>query len=154
LYEKRIQKLIFYGEVFTAQHFGERLTNSDFMPYHHGPYSQAVTNAISHLQSENRISVIPHRPGSQYMTEEEGGELSPQKKDWIKKIHEDTSSMSTDSLVNFAKDTWLWEEFEHEEYMDFSEYMDEVIPPVQSHYKSAKSEKAPASDSRVEELLL
>ncbi|WP_158055957.1 type II toxin-antitoxin system antitoxin SocA domain-containing protein [Halorussus halophilus] len=154
LYEKRIQKLVFYGEIFTAQHFGERLTNSDFMPYHHGPYSRAVTKAITNLRSNERISINPRRRGQQYTTEEEGGEISESKREWIDQIHEDSKNMGTDGLVDFAKDTWLWQNFDHEENIDFDEYIDQVVPSTQAHYRLYKEDRTPASDSRIDEVLM
>ncbi|WP_226042468.1 SocA family protein [Natrinema sp. DC36] len=153
LYNYRIQKLIFYGEIYTAQHFGERLTDASFMPYHHGPYSFTVEKALDQLLEEGRICLNTHREGEQYMTSEEHGRLSSKKRTWIKNIHKDTRHMSTQDLVDFAKSTWLWRNFEREERIDFASYIDEVVPARNLHWSLAKEEE-PASEEDVERLLL
>lgn len=125
LYEKRIQKLVFYGEIYTAQNYGMRLTDADFMPYHYGPYSRLLSNGLEELKEDPRVGET--REGQYFCrTGTDGGTLSDQKKRLIAEVHRETKTMSTDELVDFAKDTWLWQAFEEEEDIDFAQYIDEI----------------------------
>lgn len=150
LYEKRIQKLIFYGEVYTAQEAGQRLTDATFMPYDHGPYSRAVTQALDDLEE---TEVVDQRPNGQYATSRDGGDLSPKKKYLIDRIHEMTKRMSTDELVDRAKDTWLWEQFEYAEPMDFATYIDEIVLAPEVRRKMGTLDRDPVEDPDLERLL-
>lgn len=125
LYEKRIQKLIFYGEVYTIENYGERLTNADFMPYLFGPYSRRLSNVIEELTEDPRIGET--REGQLFTQQSvDGGNLSREKKLLIERIHNETKLLSTEELVDFAKDTWFWQAFEEEEEIDFLVYAEEI----------------------------
>lgn len=150
LYEKRVQKLLFYSEVKTAMKTGQRLTDATFMPYDHGPYSKAVTQALEDLSEAGRVSI---RKNGQYATALDGGDLSPKKKYLIGRMHEETKRMSTDELVERAKDTWLWEEFEYAEEMDFATYIEEVIMSPEVCDGIETSEREPVEDRDLERLL-
>lgn len=150
LYEKRIQKLIFYSELLTAQKAGQRLTDATFVPYKYGPYSKAVTEALDELKEEGRVMV---REDGQFVTALESGDLSPKKQYLVAKIHEDTKRMSTEELVDRAKDTWLWKEFEYAEEMDFSTYIDEVLMPPKFRLGIDIPERDPVEDADLDKLL-
>jgi uncharacterized phage-associated protein len=150
LYEKRIHKLIFYGEVYTAQETGQRLTDATFMPYDHGPYSKAVPKALEELEDEGRVS---QRSNGQYATGLDGGDLSPKKKYLIDRIHQMTNRMSTDELVDRANDTWFWNNFEYAEEMDFATYIDEIILPSEVRRKMGELDRDPVDDPDLERLL-
>lgn len=149
LYEKRVQKLVFYGEIYTAQETGQRLTDATFVPYDHGPYSLAVKQALEELEEDGSVSKTKI---GQYRTHLESGDLSPKKKYLIDQIHEETKRMSTDEIVDRAKDTWLWQNFEYAEKMDFTKYIDEIIlPPSVRHYVG-ELERNPVDDPDLERL--
>lgn len=150
LYEKRIQKLIFYGEVHTAQETGQRLTDATYIPYDYGPYSKTVTQALNELTEAEKISKISN---GQYTATSDGGELSPKKKYLIDRIHEMTKRMSTDELVDRAKDTWLWTNFEYAEEMDFATYIDKVVLSPEVRRKIGRLERNPVDDPDLERLL-
>lgn len=150
LYEKRVQKLIFYGEVHTAQETGQRLTDATYIPYDYGPYSKAVIQALDELTEERKISKASN---GQYTTTRDGGELSSKKKYLIDRIHEMTKRMSTDELVDRAKDTWLWTNFEYAEEMDFATYIDEVVLSPEVRRKIGRLERDPVDDPDLERLL-
>lgn len=150
LYEKRIQKLIFYAEVETGIKTGQRLTDATFMPYDYGPYSKAVKQALDELSEEGRISI---RNNGQYATALDGGDLSPKKKYLIGRIYEETKRMSTDELVDRAKDTWLWKNFEYAEEMDFATYIDEIVASPEVCNGIETSERQPVDDPDLERLL-
>jgi len=150
LYEKRIQKLIFYGEVYTAQETSQRLTDATFMPYDHGPYSKAIQKALDELENEGRVS---KRSNGQYATGLDGGDLSPKKKYLIDRIHQMTNRMSTDELVDRVKDTWLWDNFEYAEEMDFATYIDEIVLLPEVRRKMGELDLDPVDDPDLERLL-
>ena len=150
LYEKRIQKLVFYSEVVTATKTGQRLTDATFTPYKYGPYSQAVRDALNQLAADEKARV---REDGQYVTDLDSTDLSPKKKYLIAKIHEETKRMSTEELVDRAKDTWLWKEFEHAEEMDFARYIDEVVMPPEERLALDQPERNPVDDPDLESLL-
>lgn len=150
LYEKRIQKLIFYSEIEAAIKTGQRLTDATFMPYDYGPYSTTITEALEELNDEGRVSI---RDNGQYATALDGGSLSPKKKYLIERFHEETKRMSTDELVERAKDTWLWKHFEHAEEMDFATYIDEVIMSPELRHCLEDPDRDPVEDPDIERLL-
>jgi uncharacterized phage-associated protein len=150
LYEKRVQKLVFYSEVETAMKTGQRLTDATFMPYDYGPYSKAVRQALDELTDEGRVSI---KNNGQYATALDGGSLSPKKKYLIGRIHEETKRMSTDELVDRAKETWLWKNFEYAEEMDFATYIDEIIMSPEVCNGIQTSERKPVDDPDLERLL-
>lgn len=149
LYERRIQKLIFFAEVYTAQQTGQRLTDAKFAPYDYGPYSKAVLHALEELADEGRVYQISN---GQYKTDLENGDISPKKTYLIDRIHSETKRMSSEELIDRAKDTWLWENFEYAEEMDFAEYIDEVIIPPEVRRKN-DFERDPVEDPDIERLL-
>jgi uncharacterized phage-associated protein len=150
LYEKRVQKLVFYSEIETAMKTGQRLTDATFVPYDYGPYSKALRQALDELTDENRVSI---RNNGQYATVVDGGSLSPKKKYLIGRIHEETKRMSTDELVDRAKETWLWKNFEYAEEMCFETYIDEVIMSPEVSNSIQTSERKPVDDPNLERLL-
>ncbi|MXV61636.1 DUF4065 domain-containing protein [Natronorubrum sp. JWXQ-INN-674] len=150
LYEKRVQKLIFYCEIKTAIKTGQRLTDATFMPYDYGPYSREVTKALEELDEEGRISI---RDNGQYATALDGGSLSPKKTYLIERFHEETKRMSTDELVERAKETWLWKHFEYAEGMDFATYIDEIIMSPELRHCLEDPDRDPVEDPDIERLL-
>ena len=150
LYEKRIQKLVFYGDVRTAEKTGERLTNASFAPYDFGPYSKAIRQALDELREDGRVMV---REDGQYVTALESGDLSPKKQYLIAKIHEDTKRMSTPELVDRAKDTWLWTEFTYAEEMDFTTYVDDVLMAPEERDAIETPDRDPVEDPDLDRLL-
>lgn len=149
LYEKRIQKLVFYGEVYSAQETGQRLTDATFVPYDYGPYSAAVTRAIGELEESGTVSQTSI---GQYRTDLDGVELSPKKRYLIDQVHERTKRMSTDEIVERVKESWLWKNFEYAEEMDFATYIDEVILPPGLRHHVGDLERDPVDDPDIDRL--
>lgn len=150
LYEKRIQKLIFFAEVKTAMKTGERLTDASFMPYDYGPYSKAVSQALDELSEEGRVSM---KNNGQFATALDGGDLSPKKRYLIGRMHKETKRMSTEELVERAKDTWLWKEFDYAEEMDFATFIDEIVMSPKESENVDVSERKPVDDPDLSRLL-
>lgn len=153
LYEKRMHKLVFYGEIYTAQNHGERLTSADFMPYHHGPYSEVLRECLNELVDENRIGRVDEDDKCRYLSNGERGHLSEEKYSLISEILNEAGEMSTDELVQFSKCTWLWRNFQHQEVFDFDEYIDEVVMPPEMRDELKDRQRRPVEDTDLKELL-
>lgn len=130
-YNYRLQKLIFYGDIWCLQNFGKRLTDASFKPYEYGSYSDDVTDALEELaeggEVEFTIKMKPDGPTREYHSHPEGGKLSSAKKEIIKRIHKETAGASTEELAQFTKQTWLFNNTPEGEPMDFEYYVDNVI---------------------------
>jgi len=130
-YNYRLQKLIFYGEIWCLQNFGKRLTDASFKPYDYGGYSDDVADALDELveadEIEYEIRMKPDGPTKEYQSHSEGGELSSVKKEIIKRILDETSALSTEELAQFSKQTWLFKNTKKGETMDFGFYVENVV---------------------------
>lgn len=150
LYEKRVQKLVFYGEVYAARETGQRLTAATFTPYDYGPYSRAITRALEGLEEDDSVA---RTSLGQYRTHLDGGDLSSKKRYLVDRVHEETKRMSTEEMVERAKETWLWEHFDYAEEMDFAEYVDEVVLPPGLRHFVGELERNPVEKPDLERLL-
>lgn len=90
----------------------------------------------------------------QFRTDLDGGDLSSKKRYLVDQIHEETKRMSTEEIVERTKDTWLWENFEYAEEMDFAEYVDEVVLPPGLRHFVGELERTPVEEPDLERLLL
>jgi uncharacterized protein YwgA len=130
-YNYRLQKLVFYGDIWCLQNFGKRLTDASFKPYDYGSYSDDVTDALDELVEEGevefKIEMKPDGPTREYQSHPEGGQLSSAKKKIIKQILDETSGLSTEELAQFSKQTWLFNNTEEGEPMDFEFYAENVV---------------------------
>lgn len=140
LYHKRVQKLVFAGDILAAQKTGHRLTDASFCPYNHGPYSRAVEQALNELVDEDRITREIRPPKKKlYRTDEGGGELSPRKKHIVKTVWENYKGVPTDDIVEDVKDTWVYREFEECEEIDFAQFIDRCIHPPDAEIPEEKN---------------
>lgn len=152
LYHKRVQKLVFAGEIKSAQKTGHRLTDASFCPYNYGPYSQAVEQALNKLAEEGRVERTWSPPNKErFQTTEEGGELSPRKKYIVEQSWEDYMGVPTEDIVADVKDTWVYEAFEDGEEIDFAQYIDEFVRPPSD--REVPEEKNPIPEEETREVL-
>lgn len=132
-YNYRLQKLVFYGDIWCLQNFGKRLTDASFKPYTYGSYSDDVIEALDELAEEGEIEfkIVSKQDGPtrEFQNHPEGGELSSAKKAIINQIHQETLGLSTEELAQFSKQTWLFQNTEEEQPMDFEYYADNVVIP-------------------------
>ena len=130
-YNYRLQKLVFYGDIWCLQNFGKRLTSASFKPFHHGSYSEDIVDALDELASEDKIEYrVVRKNGNEtrkYLGHREGGRLSSGKKRIVKEITDETDTLTTDELAQFTKQTWLFNNTEKGEPMDFEYYAENVI---------------------------
>lgn len=149
-YHKRLQKLIFYGEVWCLQTFGKRLTNADFLAHYHGSFSRDVERALESLRETEQVGFEQELKEDgqtyRYLHHPDGGQLSPAKKEIIRHIHRETASWSTPKLAEFSKQTWLFENAEDGGLMDFEMYRDEVIIPMSERERLAERTENPIED--------
>jgi hypothetical protein len=150
-YHKRVQKLVFASEIRAAQQTGHRVTNASFCPYHHGPYSKAVEEALGELFEEGRIKCEHRNKKRKYETDENGGEISPRKNFIVEQVWSDYVGVPTDDIVQDIKNTWLYEEFEDCEEIDFARYIDEIVRPP--HDEGVPEEKNPITEDETKEVL-
>jgi uncharacterized phage-associated protein len=157
-YHYRLQKLIFYGEVWCLQTYGKRLTDADFLAHHHGSFSRDIEDALENLRESGEVDfereLKDDGPTYRYLHHEDGGEISPAKKEIVRYIHQETASWTTEKLAQFSKQTWLYKNAELEESMDFETYRDEIIIPTEERERVADQVGNPSSDDApIEELL-
>ena len=130
-YNYRLQKLVFYGDIWCLQNLGKRLTDASFKPYNYGSYSDDVADALDELVEEGEVEyekvMKSDDPTREYQSHPEGGKLSSAKKEIIKQILEETAGLSTEELAQFSKQTWLFNNTEEGEPMDFEFYAENVV---------------------------
>jgi uncharacterized protein YwgA len=130
-YNYRLQKLVFYGDIWCLQNFGKRLTDASFKPYNYGSYSDDVAEALDELVEEGEVEFKTEMkqdgPTREYQSHPDGGQLSSAKKEIIKQILDETSGLSTEELAQFSKQTWLFNNTEEGELMDFEFYAENVV---------------------------
>lgn len=154
LHEKRVHKLVFYGEVYCLQNYGRRLSDADFKPYHYGPYAELITDTLHELSQKPSVKFEVDGDKTRYMSTEPG-KLSEEKREIIAEIDAETRGMSTQELVQFSKTTWLWKETEEDTLMDFETYLTEQVLDDETRETVAETtdSRRPADTETVEQLL-
>lgn len=123
LYETRIQKLIFYSEVYCIVHYRRRLTEAEYKPYMFGAFSPDVRFALNHMENIQRKRMIRHGKRTEaYSTEESPDELERPIQDIIDQVHEHTKNKSTPDLAQFSKESYLFKETDYDTPMKFAEF--------------------------------
>lgn len=151
LHEKRVHKLLFYSEIHTLQHHGERISNADFKPYDYGPYAELIRDVLYEMEQDNEVT-IDFEGGQVVFQTTNDSNLSDEKSELIDQIHEDTRSMRTSELVQFAKSTPLWRNHEYNEEMNFSEYLATAVLDEDTRQELANQERNPADPAQTEAL--
>jgi uncharacterized protein YwgA len=130
LYEKRIQKLVFYGEIYCLINFGSRLTNANFKPYMYGSFSEDIREALAELDNEGVQTeevLINGKWVTKYIGEEvDGGNLPAPLAAIVDAVHQQTRSQSTEELAKFSKQNWLFEQTDYGDLMDFDEFAEKL----------------------------
>lgn len=154
LNKTRIHKILFVGEIWAAQKTGHRLTDANFMRYDFGPFSKEVAAALDELVDEGRAYGIEsgYSDNEQFTTDETHGDLTPKKRYFLEKVHQATKNRSNQDLINMAKESWLWKNFEYKEEIDFATYIDEIAmdPAIR---EVADLERDPVENPDLERLL-
>ncbi|RDZ49814.1 hypothetical protein C5C07_20065 [Haloferax sp. Atlit-4N] len=123
LFETRIQKLIFYTEVYCILHYRRRLTNVEYRPYMYGAFSRDVRAALNSLDEvTRRKTVIQGNRTTGYSLSDHSSSLSDGIQNIIEKVCEYVSEESTEELAQFSKSSWLFENTEYDHPMNFPEF--------------------------------
>lgn len=127
----RLQKVVFYADVWCLQNFGKRLTDATFKPSNHGSYSDDITDALDELVEEGHVdheSVLQDDgPTRKYKSRQEGGQVSAAKTEILKLILDETGGLSSEELEHFSKQTWLFNNTAEGDTMDFEFYAENVV---------------------------
>lgn len=126
LYEIRIQKLVYYGELYCLENYDRRLTDAEFKPYMYGSFSETVRQALHDLDIPTEEARRNGNKTVKYLSYGvDGGELEPAKKKIISRVHQLTKNESTESLAKMSKESWLYQNEEFDEPMDFERFLKE-----------------------------
>ncbi|MFC4405423.1 type II toxin-antitoxin system antitoxin SocA domain-containing protein [Haloarchaeobius iranensis] len=123
LFETRIQKLIFYGEVYCVVHYSRRMTKAEYRPYMYGAFSRDVRyalNVMDDITEKNRI--VNNNRTTAYSLDSKDNFVSDGLQRIISAICDKVNRESTEELAQFSKDSWLFEETEYDQPMDFEEF--------------------------------
>lgn len=127
LYEMRIQKLVYFAELYSMDNYEKRLTNATWKPYMFGSFSEDVRNALEDLDVD---SEVVRRNGSRtrkyFGYNVSAGSLSDGKKAIIQRVHEKTKNKGTEEMGKESKETWLYQEEEFDQPMDFGKYLQHI----------------------------
>jgi uncharacterized phage-associated protein len=130
LYEKRIQKLVFYGEIYCLINFERRLTEATFVPYMYGSFSEDIRKALEDLEAENEVptktDLVRGKEVTKYIGDVSGGNLDNRAKAVVDRIHKKTRNQSTEELAQCSKQNWLFEETDYGESMNFAKFLKEL----------------------------
>lgn len=133
LYEIRVQKLVYYGELYCLDNYGCRLTNAEFRPYMYGSFSKNVRKALRELDLPTEKTYKNGSETVKYLSYGvSGGTLSDKKREVISRIHQRTKNKSTEELAEMSKESWLYENEEFDEPMNFKRYDEEFDLPRES----------------------
>lgn len=125
----RIQKMVFFGDIYCLQNFGYRLTNADFMTYDHGAYSRTLEDVVNDSESIETFD-SPYSRNPQYRATEPA-RISDEKAELVEHIFQKIVNRDTEDLAHLSKQTWLYKNTTHGDVMDFDRYRDDVmISPV------------------------
>jgi len=134
LYEFRVQKLVYFADLYALDNYEKRLTDAEWKPYYYGSYSETVSKALEALDVESKTVTRRNRETTKYIGHYvSGGDLPSGKKAIIDRVHRQYKSVSTEELGTKSKETWLYEEGTDGEPMDFDGYLDYIrsIPEKQ-----------------------
>jgi len=144
LYEIRLQKLVYEAELYTLANYDARLTNAEFKPYIYGTFSETVRKALSSLDVEKEVVTRDGEKTRKYLSYGvSGGDLSDLKKDIISSVHTRTKSTSTSELASNSKESWLYQNQEFGESMDFHEYWKSELEGVDKEDRGRYDPNAP-----------
>jgi uncharacterized protein YwgA len=152
LWETRIQKLIFYTEVYCVVYYEARMTKANYKPYMFGAYSPDINTALEQMEDLNQRRMI--RNGKRtvaYSLGSDGERLDTELKPIIDRVHDQTMNKSTDQLAQFSKNNWLFEHTEYDHPMDFNELAEalEDHSEIKEDLKSQLPEKADVDEEKL-----
>lgn len=158
LYETRIQKLIFFTEVYCVLRYRRRLTHAEYRPYMYGAFSRDVRDALESMDDiRKRKTVIHGNRTTAYSLDDLDDYESPLNggiERIIETVWEAVKDESTEDLAQFSKKSWLFEKTEYDHPMQFIEFNEALRenPEIRSALKRQMPQKV--KDVNEEESLL
>lgn len=123
LFETRIQKLIFYTEVYCILHYRRRLTHAEYRPYMYGAFSRDVRTALNSLDGVKRRRTVVHgNRTTGYSLSDYTSSLNEDIQNIVEQVCDHVGEESTEDLAQFSKSSWLFENTEYDHPMDFPEF--------------------------------
>lgn len=140
----RMQKFVYFGDLHSLQKYGYRLTNADFIPYHHGSYAEEISDI---LETADGIEAFesPYSDSPQYRNTEPP-RLADDKLQIIDEVFDVVVNMSNDELEQASKGSWLYEETEFGTEMDFDEYSGDILPSPTQWRTLSLEDRTPAEE--------
>lgn len=144
LYEIRLQKLVYEAELYSLANYDARLTTAVFKPYIYGTFSETVRKALNSMDVEKEVVTRDGGKTKKYLSYGvSGGDLSDVKKDIISSVHTRTKRTSTSELASDSKESWLYQNQEFGESMDFYEYWQSELQGVDTEDRDRYDPNAP-----------
>lgn len=150
LFETRIQKLIFYAEVYCILHYRRRLTSAEYRPYMYGAFSRDVRDAINSLDDiTRRKTVIQSDRTTAYSLDRYEDSESIDIRAVIEKVCNHVDKESTEELAQFSKNSWLFENTEYNHPMEFPEFAEalDANPEIEEELRSRMPPSEDLADS-------
>ena len=130
LTEERLNKLIYIGEMYSAEILGKRLTDVPFKNYFYGPWSARICDEgeeIAGVDIDVKREKTLDGHEATFFVKIEGRkmeiDLSEEKTAVLDKVLEDWGFKPTDNLVKFAKSTRPFRRSEPGEVLDLERYV-------------------------------
>lgn len=126
----RLQKFVFFADVYGVHWYGSRLTDADFKTYKYGAFSAEVADALDHLHETGAIEEIDNEyDGTQYNALREP-RLNEEKREIIDEVWPHVMDLSRETLEQFSKGSWLYENTAFDTEMDWEAYEQFVGSPT------------------------
>jgi len=129
LYETRIQKLIFYSEVYSVLYYKRRLTPAEYRPYMYGAFSRDVRAALDTMDDiDKRKTIVKGNRTTAYNLSVSDHLVDESSQSIISRVCNHVENESTEELAQFSKTSWLFENTDYDhpmKFQEFSEALDE-----------------------------
>ncbi|AAV47143.1 unknown [Haloarcula marismortui ATCC 43049] len=131
LHQYRLQKLIYLAELmYREKHEGRPLTEAEYKPYMYGAYSEDVDDTLSELRGDPEVKAEnQHRyrnSKTTYKGEIEDLDIPSDVEDLVEVVTNMTRRMSSDDLAQWSKSTYLFDETDYNDEMEFEKYLSAI----------------------------
>ena len=155
LHEFRIQKLMYFAELYTIDNYEQRLSDATWKPYMYGSFSEDVRTAVQRLEEGNEVDTETVRRDGSKTTKYigygiSGGDISKAKKLIVNRVHQQFKSKSNDELGDESKESWLYQDQKFDTPMDFGKYLSYIrsVPKQERPYYDSDSPSLPKKDKK------
>lgn len=147
----RLQRLLFYAEIWCLQTYGRRFTNAGVVACDNGSFSRDVELALEEMCDDGEVAVVrrgANGRAEEYQQRADSGDLPLARAAIVEHVCRDTADWSSEQLEAFVEQTWLYENTPTGERMDFETYREEVVIPRAERERIADRADAPVGDAR------